>query len=95
MNVRFFAPCVLRVTAPAPGLRLFMRLLSRPRFRPSRGRAGVSLGLDGCEVRLCPPCVRVCAFVSRVSEITHRHTFTFTQASHTPRGGSRTATGAC
>ena len=39
MNVRFFAPCVLRVTAPAPGLRLFMRLLSRPRFRPSRGRA--------------------------------------------------------
>ena len=45
----------------APGLRLFLRLLSRPRFRPSRGRAGVSLGLDGCEVRLCDPCVRVCA----------------------------------
>ena len=29
---------------------LFLRLLSRPRFRPSRARAGVSLGLDGCEV---------------------------------------------
>ena len=42
------------------GLRLFLRLLSRPRFRPSRGRrAGVSLGLDGCEVRLCDPCARV------------------------------------
>ena len=39
-----------------PGL---LRLLSRPRFRPSRGRAGVSLGLDGCEVRLCDPCARV------------------------------------
>ena len=24
-----------------------------------RGRAGVSLGLDGCEVRLCDPCARV------------------------------------
>ena len=46
---------------------LFLRLLSRPRFRLSRGSAGVSyLGLDGCEVRLCPPCVRVCACVSRV-----------------------------
>ena len=31
----------------SPGLRLFLRLLSRSRFRPSRGRAGVSLGLDG------------------------------------------------
>ena len=39
----------------APGL----LLLSRPRFRPSRGRAGVSLGLDGCEVRLCDPCARL------------------------------------
>ena len=37
-----------------------------PRFRPSRGRAGVSLGLDGCEVRLCDPCARV-SRVSRVS----------------------------
>ena len=35
-------------------------------FWPSRGRAGVSLSLDGCEVRLCDPCVRVCACVSRV-----------------------------
>ena len=59
--------------AGAPGPRLFLRLLSRPRFRPSRGRvvagrwwvpgrpvggarAGVSLGLDGCEVRLCDLC---------------------------------------
>ena len=47
-------------------MRLFLRLLSRPWFRPSRGRAGVSLGLNGCEVRLCDPCVRVCACVSRV-----------------------------
>ena len=30
-----------------PGLRLFLRLLSRSRFRPSRGRAGVSLGFGG------------------------------------------------
>ena len=74
------------------------------RFRPSRGRAGVSLGLggrvDGCEVRPFDPCARVrpcvpcvpclsrvsrdpCgARVSRVSEITHRHTFTFTQSLH-------------
>ena len=36
------------LTGPlSPGLRLFLRLLSRSRFRPSRGRAGVSLGLDG------------------------------------------------
>ena len=32
---------------------------------------------DGCEVRLCEPCVPC------VSEITHRHTFTFTRALHT------------
>ena len=62
-----------------------------------------------CEVRLCDPCARalVCPVwvpcpvpappgvflpvrpcvpcVSRVSEITHRHKFTFTQALHTPR----------
>ena len=37
----------------------FLRLLSWSRFRPSRGRAGVSLGLDGCEVRPCDPCARV------------------------------------
>ena len=41
-----------------------LRLLSRPRFRSSRCRAGcvcwwVNLGLDGCEVRLCDPCARV------------------------------------
>ena len=45
----------------APGL----RLLSRPRIRSSRGRAGALVGWDGCEVRLsvcpvfvpCPVCV--------------------------------------
>ena len=42
---------------------VLVQLLSRPRFWLSRGRTGVSLGLDGCEVRLCPPCVRVCACV--------------------------------
>ena len=38
-------------------------LLSRPRIRSSRGRAvfraGVLVGLDGCEVLLCDPCARV------------------------------------
>ena len=43
-----------RLRAPAAVLG-FLRLLSRPRFRPSRGLAGVSLGLDGCEVRLSDP----------------------------------------
>ena len=46
-----------------------LRLLSRPRFRPSRGRAGVSLGLDGCEVRLCDPCARVRPCVPCVSRV--------------------------
>ena len=72
--------------AGAPGPRLFLRLLSRPRFRPSRGRvvagrwwvpgrpvggarAGVSLGLDGCEVRLCDPCARVRPCVPCVSRV--------------------------
>ena len=52
----------------------YCRLLSRPRFRPSRLRRVVvrSLCLDGCEVRLCDPCARVrpcgpCVPVSRVS----------------------------
>ena len=31
------------------------------------------------------PVLRVCACVSRELEITHRHTFTFAQALHTPR----------
>ena len=51
-------------------------VLSWSRFRPSRGRAGVSLGLDACEVRLCPPCVRVCACVSRVCPGSPRCLFT-------------------
>ena len=40
--------------------------MSRPRFariRSSRCRAGVLVGLDGCEVRLCDPCARVRPFV--------------------------------
>ena len=45
-------------------------------FRLSRGRAGVSMGLDACEVRLCPPCVRVCACVSRVCPGSPRCIFT-------------------
>ena len=61
----------------SPGLRLLLRLLIRPRFRPSqRGRAGVSLGLDGCEVRLCDLCVRVCACVSLVCPGSPRCLFT-------------------
>ena len=51
-----------------------LRMLSRPRFRLSRGRAGVSLGLDGCEVRLCDPCARV----SRVCPGSPRCLFTGT-----------------
>ena len=64
-------------TVPAPppmSFYRFCRLLSRPRFRPSRLRRVVvrSLCLDGCEVRLCDPCARVrpcgpCVPVSRVS----------------------------
>ena len=36
--------------------------MSRPRIRSSRGRAGVLVGLDACELRLCDPCacVRPC-----------------------------------
>ena len=36
---------------------------------PSRGRAGVSLGLDGCEVCLCDPCARVRPCVPCVSRV--------------------------
>ena len=46
-----------------------LRMLSRPRFRLSRGRAGVSLGLDGCEVCLCVPCARVRPRVPCVSRV--------------------------
>ena len=35
----------------------------------SRGRAGVSLGLDGCEVCLCVPCARVRPRVPCVSRV--------------------------
>ena len=57
-------------TGPAPGL----RLLSRPRFRPSRGRAGVSLGLDHWMVVrfVCGSVlirVPVCARVSRACPV--------------------------
>ena len=41
--------------------------MSRPRFaridRSSRCHAGVLVGLDGCEVRLCDPCAHVCPCV--------------------------------
>ena len=58
-------PVLSRVCPPGSPRCLYRAwLLSRPRFRPSRGRAGVSLGLDGCEVdRLCDPCARMCARV--------------------------------
>ena len=46
-----------------------MRLLSRPRFRPSRGRAGVSLGLDVVVRFVCVIRVPVCARVSRVCPV--------------------------
>ena len=42
---------------------------SQYRFKDTGGHCSLyrsSLGLDGCEVRLCDPCVRVCACVSRV-----------------------------
>ena len=49
---------------------VFLRLLSpAAEFRPSRGRAGFSLGLDGCEVRLCDPCARVRPCVPCVSRL--------------------------
>ena len=63
-------------------------LLSRPRFRPSRGRAGVTLGLDGCEVRLCDPCARVrpCVpCVSRVSPGSPLYDFTCRKDTQTSR----------
>ena len=41
-------------------------VLSRPRIRSSRGRAGVLVGMDGCEVRLTVIRVPVRARVSRV-----------------------------
>ena len=62
---------------------------SAARFRPSRGRAGVSLGLDGCEVRLCDPCVRVCACVSRECK-SHTDTHSHSHKHFTHQGGSRT-----
>ena len=64
-------PVLSRVCPPGSPRCLYRAwLLSRPRFRPSRGRAGVSLGLDGCEVdRLCDPCARMCARVSRVCPV--------------------------
>ena len=74
----------------APGLRFMLRLyLSRPR-RVFGRRAVVRVCswvwmVHGCEVRLCDPCACVRLCVPCVSEITHRHTFKFTQALHTPR----------
>ena len=40
-----------------PGLRLFLRLLSRSRF--SCGFVSAWVWVDGCEVRPCDPCARV------------------------------------
>ena len=48
---------------------LLLCVLSRPRIRSSRGRAGVLVGLDGCEVRLCHPCARVRPCVPCVSRL--------------------------
>ena len=44
-------------------------VLSRPRIRSSRGRAGVLVGMDGCEVRLCDPCARARPCVPCVSRL--------------------------
>ena len=52
--------------------------LSRPRIRSSSrpatrsGRAGVLVGLDGCEVRLCDPCACVRPCVPCVSRLPPR-----------------------
>ena len=45
-----------------------VNMLSRPRFRSSRGRA-VGVWKDGCEVRLCDPCARVRPCVPCVSRV--------------------------
>ena len=80
----YWYPVLYRCTCgerSTPGLRLFLRLLSRSRFP-----CGCVVGFEWMVVRFVrvirvPACARV-SRVSRVSEITHRHTFTFTQAIH-------------
>ena len=47
----------------------------------------MSLGLDACEVRLCPPCVRVCACVRNHTQ-THIHIHTSTSHTKAGRRGS-------
>ena len=43
-----------------------------------RGRAGVSLVLDGCEVRLCDPCARVRpGFPAGVLDLLYRMLYRF------------------
>ena len=76
------------------GLRLFLRLLSRSRFRPSRGRAGVSLGLGGWLWFVRVIRVPACARVSRVSRVcvnfkTGRHRTAALKRAR-PRGGAPT-----
>ena len=59
--------------------------------RCGRGRAGVLVGLDGHEVRLCDPCdhrVSVCARVSRVCPGSPRCLFTGSGLTHCgPKSG--------
>ena len=54
-----------------PGLRLFLRLLSRQRFRPSRGRCGCVVEFGWMVVRFVRVirAVPACARVSRVSRV--------------------------
>ena len=53
----------------------------------------MSLGLDACEVRLCPPCVRMCVLVSRMCQKSHTdtHIHIHTSTSHTKAGLTRGA----
>ena len=75
-----------------------LRLLSRPRIRSSSrpatrsGRAGVLVGVDGCEVRLCDPCacVRPCVpCVTRLPPVP-RCLFTGTGTDSSTRSRGRT-----
>ena len=66
-RVQYRLPVTVRTT---PGLRLFLRLLSRSRFRPSRGRCGCVVGFGWMVVRFVRVIrVPACARVSRVSRV--------------------------
>ena len=78
----------MRVPHPQDGFGVFG---SSEVQRCGRGRAGVLVGLDGHEVRLCDPCdhrVSVCARVSRVCPGSPRCLFTGSGLTHCgPKSG--------